>query len=81
MGLYYARYSVDNYPKPKIEKNTYTPTNSDPSKINVIAEGLDTPWSMAFLPDKSLIFTERPGRVRLIDSGGVLKIRSRYGSS
>jgi len=35
----------------------------------VLAEDLEVPWSLAFLPDGSIIFTERPGNVRLIDTG------------
>lgn len=32
-----------------------------------VARELEIPWAMDFLPDGSIIFTERPGRVRLID--------------
>src|SRR6202040_120252 len=41
-------------------------------KVTEIARGLDHPWSMAFLPDGSMLVTERPGRLRLI-KGGVLQ--------
>lgn len=33
-----------------------------------LAKKLEIPWALAFLPDRNIIFTERPGRVRLIDS-------------
>ncbi len=33
----------------------------------IIAQDLQIPWSLDILPDGSLILTERPGRVRLID--------------
>lgn len=32
-----------------------------------IAKGLDHPWGMAFLPDASVLVTERPGRLRLVN--------------
>lgn len=35
---------------------------------SLVADELEIPWSLAFLPDGSMIFTERPGRVRLIDN-------------
>lgn len=38
-----------------------------------IAEGLEIPWEMVFLPDNSILLTERPGTVRLINSGGSLQ--------
>jgi glucose/arabinose dehydrogenase len=41
-------------------------------KITEIATGLDHPWSMAFLPDGSILVTERPGRLRLIKGGSLL---------
>ena len=39
------------------------------SNITVMASNLEIPWSMDFLPDGDIIFTERPGRIRLIDGG------------
>lgn len=32
-----------------------------------VAKELDIPWALDFLPDGSIIFTERAGRIRLID--------------
>ncbi|MEE8472409.1 MAG: PQQ-dependent sugar dehydrogenase [Dehalococcoidia bacterium] len=34
-----------------------------------MARGLEVPWSLAFAPDGRLFFTERPGRVRVIEDG------------
>ena len=38
-------------------------------KVSTIAEGLEHPWGMAFLPDGNILVTERPGRLRLIKNG------------
>jgi len=38
-------------------------------RLVVLARGLEQPWSMAFLPDNSILVTERPGRVRIIRNG------------
>jgi glucose/arabinose dehydrogenase len=38
-----------------------------------VAEELEIPWEMAFLPDGSILLTERPGRIRFIDASGNLR--------
>lgn len=35
--------------------------------VEVIAKGLEIPWSMDFLPDGRLIFTERGGKIKILD--------------
>lgn len=42
-----------------------------PYTAEVYAEGLNVPWEMAFMPDGGILFTERPGRLRLIADGMV----------
>jgi aldose sugar dehydrogenase len=37
--------------------------------VEKIVEGLEHPWSLAFLPDGRMLVTERPGRLRIIHNG------------
>jgi glucose/arabinose dehydrogenase len=40
-------------------------------KIEKVAGGLEVPWSIVWAPDGRMIFTERPGRVRVIEKGSL----------
>jgi aldose sugar dehydrogenase len=42
---------------------------SGPYTITTIANGLQQPWSLAFLPDGNMLVTELPGRLRIIRNG------------
>jgi len=53
-------------------------TRAPEAKSNVaydvvtVAEGLDHPWGMQFLPDGRMLVTERPGRLRIVTADGKL---------
>ena len=39
-------------------------------RSEVVAEGLEHPWALEFLPDGRMLVTERPGRLRIVTAGG-----------
>ncbi|MEW6321362.1 MAG: PQQ-dependent sugar dehydrogenase [Acidobacteriota bacterium] len=41
-------------------------------QVVTVAQGLQNPWSLAFLPDGRMLVTERPGRLRIIAADGTL---------
>jgi aldose sugar dehydrogenase len=41
-------------------------------RVETVAQGLEHPWALAFLPDGRLLVTERPGRLRLVTPDGRL---------
>lgn len=40
-------------------------------KVEKVAGGLEVPWSIVWAPGGRMIFTERPGRVRVIEKGAL----------
>jgi aldose sugar dehydrogenase len=38
-------------------------------RVVTVVDGLKDPWSIAFLPDGDMLFTERPGRLRIVRDG------------
>ena len=41
-------------------------------QITPVAEGLEVPWSMAWLTNGDMLITERPGRLRIVRNGTLL---------
>jgi aldose sugar dehydrogenase len=41
-------------------------------RVVTVAEGLQNPWSIAFLPGGDMLVTERPGRLRIVRNGRLL---------
>lgn len=67
IGVWYVRFS--HAPPSPSASSSPQPTQPGADRVTVIAENLDTPWALAFLPNGSILLTERPGRVRLIENG------------
>src|SRR5918992_881259 len=43
-------------------------------QVEVVAEGLEVPWEIAWLPDGRAVITERPGRIRFLDGGVIAEV-------
>jgi aldose sugar dehydrogenase len=41
-------------------------------RVTTVVEGLENPWSMAWLPNGDMLVTERPGRLRIVRDGKLL---------
>ena len=72
-----ARREPSPSPSPSLPTAVSSPSplaEPGPLSFNVqsLAQGLTAPWAIAFAADGSLWFTERPGRVRVIQGGRLL---------
>ena len=45
------------------------PSEQATFELVTVVGGLEHPWGMAFLPDASILVTERPGRLRIVREG------------
>lgn len=46
------------------------PGTTEAWSLETVAEGLEHPWAIEFLPDGSMLVTERPGRLRIVGADG-----------
>lgn len=54
-------------PPPSLPQTFFS--GETPIRVVPVARGLSHPWSLAFLPDGSMLVTEREGRLRIIRNG------------
>jgi len=47
-------------------------TDQGQVRLVTVAQGLEHPWGIAFLPDGRALVTERPGRLRIVGTDGTL---------
>jgi len=69
--LFLSGRILDLPPAPSLGSTLPTgtaPPEDTPLAASVVKD-LEIPWALDFLPDRSIVFTERPGRVRLIAAG------------
>lgn len=48
-----------------------SPQTTTQFKVETVVGGLEVPWSIVWAPDGRMIFTERPGRVRVFEKGAL----------
>ncbi len=48
------------------------PSEEGTVRVTTVAEGLEHPWGLAFLPDGRMLVTERPGRLRMVSFDGTV---------
>jgi glucose/arabinose dehydrogenase len=60
--------------RPAFSEQTRAPEQKLNVAFNVVTvvEGLQNPWSLAFLPNGKMLVTERPGRLRVLSADGKL---------
>ncbi|HSD92185.1 MAG TPA: PQQ-dependent sugar dehydrogenase [Methyloceanibacter sp.] len=58
------------YALPGIAKDRMIETKETLLKVETVADGLDFPWGLAFLPDGRMLVTERAGRLRIVGKDG-----------
>lgn len=64
-----AKTRAAGYPKPRIDE--VVQSREHQFSVRTVAEGLSTPWAVAFLPDGRMLVTELPGTLRFIENGRV----------
>lgn len=75
-GLLLAPVAADAAPNARKLQSTAAPdapAGAVKVKVETLAEGLANPWGLAFLPDGSILVTERAGALRVIRDGKLVE--------
>lgn len=56
-------------PEQTFESAEQTGNQTTRFRLETVATGLEVPWAFAWMPNGDMLFTERPGRVRIIEQG------------
>ncbi|MEX1136649.1 MAG: PQQ-dependent sugar dehydrogenase, partial [Balneolales bacterium] len=56
------------FPEPAMDGEIHETEKQDFS-VETVVSGLETPWGMAFLPEGSVLITERSGNLRIVEDG------------
>jgi len=67
--------AADTKTAPAPEASEQPRRNPGEPRLETVAENLEAPWEIGFLPDGRALITERPGRVRLLRADGTLTAR------
>src|SRR5438067_13604989 len=55
------------------KSDDWGPDGKVPVRAETVAAGLEVPWSLVFLPGGDVLVSERPGRVRLLHEGKLVR--------
>ncbi len=72
--IFGVNFYQNKFGKLKIIPNNSTKTINNlkaPNKIETVAKNLEIPWAIDFLPNGSILFTERSGKLKLISKNKV----------
>jgi aldose sugar dehydrogenase len=64
LAVLFCPACVSNAQQSEVRQNTQANYRLVP-----VVSGLEHPWSVAWLPDRTMLITERPGRVRIVRNG------------
>ena len=67
--VFLSPFGCGQSPTGLAETETIATSGDTRFRVETVAAGLEVPWGFAFLPNKNLLFTERAGRVRIIEKG------------
>lgn len=61
-------FACNQLPASKTESETSTQQNEN-FRVETVVSGVQVPWSIVWAPDGRMLFTERAGRVRVVENG------------